>query len=838
MACPDPAKHGKMKTENFYKLHLVIWDAPSSMETDTTIVSEVDTTIIPQTDTTHVLETEAAILPETDAAILPETDAAILPETDATIIPETEHAIIPETDHATIPETDHATIPETEHAIIPETDHAIIPESDDAVIPETDMDFIPDSDMAIVPATPATPLDNEQAGSETQPNKRRRKKSIVWEHFTVETVGPGHTRACCKQCKKSFAYITGSKLAGTSHLKRHIALGICPVSRQRNQLLLPYTTPGSKSASAYGSATDPPKRRYRTAPAIANVPLDQERCSLEIAKMIIMHEYPLHIVEHPGFIDFVRTLNPHYNMVSFNTVQGDCVAIYLREKQRLLNLISTIPGRVNLTLDLRTSNQNLGYVFLTGHFIDSDWKVHRHILNVVMVPYPDSDHAFNQAVVACLSDWNLEGRLFTLTVDQSVSSEAVIANLRGLTSVKNPHLLNSQILIGSCYAHLLSGLAQDALGSMADTIKKIRDSVKYVRTSEAHEEKFDELKQQLQVPSTKDLLIDDQTRWDTTYHMLVAACELKEVFACFDASDPDYKLTPSMDDWKQVETLCSYLKILFDAANILTGPTYPTASTFFHEVSKLHLDLAHAATSQDPFVSNLIKPLQEKFDKYWRGCCLILAVAVVMDPRFKMKLVEFSFSRIFGEDAETWIRIVDDGIHDLFLDYFAPVLPLPEAPMENGTESIIKTELPDEGMPQEGVSHEELQHDGTVISFGDGLSDFDVYISEISSGQQTKSELDQYLEESLLPRVQDFDLLGWWKLNNLKYPILSKMAADVLSIPISTVDPDSVFDTQSMKIDSYRSSLRPVTLEALVCAKNWLQSGSSETSSAFVKAEV
>jgi len=791
------------------------------METDTTIVSEVDTAIIPQTDTTHVQETEAAVLPETDAAINPQTDAAV----------------IPETEHAINPETEHAIIPETELAIIPEADHANIPETDDALIPETDMDFAPDSDMAIVPATPATPLGNEQPGSKTQPNKRRRKKSIVWEHFTVETVGPGHTRACCKQCKKSFAYITGSKLAGTSHLKRHIALGICPVSRQRSQPLATYT-PASKSAGAYGSATDPPKRRYRTTPAIANVPLDQERCSLEIAKMIIMHEYPLHIVEHPGFIDFVRTLNPHYNMVSFNTVQGDCVALYLREKQRLLNLISTIPERVNLTLDLQTSNQNLGYVFLTGHFIDSDWKVHRHILNVVMVAYPDSDHAFNQAVVACLSDWNLEGRLFTLTVDQSFSSEAVIANVRGLTSVKNPQLLNGQILIGSCYAHLLSGLAQDAFGSMVDTIKKIRDSVKYVKTSEAHEEKFDELKQQLQVPSTKDLLIDDQTRWDTTYHMLVAASELKEVFACFDASDPDYKLTPSMDDWKQVETLCSYLKILFDAANILTGPTYPTASTFFHEVSKLQLDLTHAATSQDPFVSNLIKPLQEKFDKYWRGCCLILAVAVVMDPRFKMKLVEFSFSRIFGEDAETWIGLVDDGIHELFLDYFSPMLPLPEAPMENGTESIIKSELPNEGMPEEGVSHEELPHDGTVISFGDGLSDFDVYISEITSGQQTKSELDQYLEESLLPRVQDFDLLGWWKLNNLKYPILSKMAADVLSIPISIVDPGAVFDTQSKKIDSYRSSLRPVTLEALVCAKNWLQSGSSETSNAFVKAEV
>ncbi|KAK9281258.1 hypothetical protein L1049_004154 [Liquidambar formosana] len=673
-----------------------------------------------------------------------------------------------------------------------------------------------------------TPIDNNDVPiSETQPNKRRRKKSIVWEHFTVETVGAGCTRASCNQCKKSFAYITGSKLAGTSHLKRHIALGICPVSRQKNQLT-PYTA-GSKTAGA-GSTTDPPKRRYRGTPGFASIPFDQDRCNHEITKMIILHEYPLHIVEHPGFINFVQTLQPQYNMVSFNTIQGDCVAMYLREKQNLLNLMTGIPGRICITLDLWTSDQSLGYVFLTGHFIDGDWKLHRRILNVVMVPYPDSDDAFNQAVVVCLSDWCLESKLFTLTLDQPFSNEAVIGNLRGLLSIKNPLILNGQLLIGNCYAHVLSRLAQDVLGTMWESVKKVRESVKYVKTSEAHEEKFMELKHQLQVPSTKSLFIDDQTKWNTTYHMLVAASELKEVFACLDTSDPDYKETPSMDDWKQVETLLTYLKLLFDAANILTAPTYPTANMFFHEVWKIQLELTHSGMNQDPFISNLTKPLQEKFDKYWKDCCLVLAIAVVMDPRFKMKLVEFSFSKIYGEDGDAWVKIVEDGIHELFLEYVTPTITLPPTYMEEGNEGIAKIEMSQE-------LSQEVSQEVPLISNSDGLSDFDVYISEISSSQQTKSELDQYLEESLLPRVQDFDVLSWWRLNKLKYPTLSRMAADILSIPVSTVAPDSVFDTVSKKINSYQSSLRPVTLEALICAKDWLQYGSSDTSNTVVKME-
>nr|XP_034903874.1 zinc finger BED domain-containing protein DAYSLEEPER-like [Populus alba]XP_034903875.1 zinc finger BED domain-containing protein DAYSLEEPER-like [Populus alba] len=602
----------------------------------------------------------------------------------------------------------------------------------------------------IMAITPVTPTDNnEPPTSEEQPSKRRRKKSIVWEHFTIETVGAGCMRACCKQCKKSFAYITGSKLAGTSHLKRHIALGICPVSRQKNESS-PYT-PGSK--------TDPPKKRFRASPGFSGIPLDQDRCNHEIAKMIIQHDYPLHIVEHPGFIDFVRTLQPHYNMVSFNTIQGECVDVYLREKQRLLNLISGIPGRVNLTLDFGISNLDIGYAFITGHFIDGDWNLQRRILNVATLPFYDSDYAFNQAVVSCLSDWHLRSKLFTLTLDQSFSNETVIGNLRGLLSVKKPFVLHGQLLKGSCYARVLSHLAQDALSATGEIVRRIRESVKYVKTSEAHDEKFIELRQQLQVPSTKILIIDNQTKWNTTYQMLVAASELKEVFACLDTSDPVYKINPSTDDWKKADILCTYLKLLYDAANILTGPMYPPAHVFYHEVYKIQLELTHASMSPDPFVSNLIKPMKEKFDQYWKDCFLVLAIAVVMDPRFKMKLLEFSFPKVFGEDAGMWIKSVDDGIHELFLDYLAPNIHLPATYVEEGHFSLPQSDTPQEveaapapdGYSQELHPHVPLQvahpdkSNPQEVSLQDGhhqeLSPQESLLQEVPSQALTSQEM-------------------------------------------------------------------------------------------------
>ncbi|XP_057454160.1 zinc finger BED domain-containing protein DAYSLEEPER-like [Lotus japonicus] len=557
------------------------------------------------------------------------------------------------------------------------------------------------------------------------------------------------------------------------------------------------------------------KKRPRTTPVGNGISFDQERCNQDIAKMIILHDYPLHIVEQQGFIDFARILQPQFNPLCLKSIEADCVAIYLKEKQNLLNFINGISARVNLTLDLWTSNQTTVYVFIRGHFIDGDWNLHHPILNVFMVPFPDSDDSLSQIIQTCLSDWLLKGRLFTLALDKSFSSETVVGNLRGLLSVKNSVILNGQLLNQNCYAHVLSHLAVDALQTMGETISKVRESVKYVKSSESREKKFLEVKQQLQVPSMMKLLIDDQCKWDTTYHMLVAACELKEVFACFDATDPNYTMTFTMDDWKQVETLCTYLKYLYDAANIVASQLYPTANIFFLEVSKLQVELADAAFCQDPFLSNLILPLHKYFDQYWRESCLILAIAVAMDPRYKMNFVELTFSKIFGEDAKSWSRVVDDGLRELFFEYNTFMLPF-----------TASNDYEEDGITLKTEAYQEGSIDGSIFVDEDKLSDYECYISDFTGIQQYKSELDEYLEEPLLPGVEEFDILSWWRENGLRYPTLSRIASDVLSIPISTVSAEFVFDTEIRKMDSYRSSLGSLTLESLICAKDWFQSKS------------
>lgn len=90
-------------------------------------------------------------------------------------------------------------------------------------------------------------------------------------------------------------------------------------------------------------------------------------------------------------------------------------------------------------------------------------------------------------------------------------------------------------------------------------------------------------------------------------------------------------------------------------------------------------------------------------------------------------------------------------------------------------------------------------------------------------------EVDKYLLDPLeysqytASDEECFDILCWWKLNGLKYPVLATIAKDILAVQTSTVASKSCFSTGGRVVDPFRSSLSPKTVEALICLQSWLR---------------
>ncbi|MCL7027629.1 hypothetical protein MKW94_023536 [Papaver nudicaule] len=89
------------------------------------------------------------------------------------------------------------------------------------------------------------------------------------------------------------------------------------------------------------------------------------------------------------------------------------------------------------------------------------------------------------------------------------------------------------------------------------------------------------------------------------------------------------------------------------------------------------------------------------------------------------------------------------------------------------------------------------------------------------TGTGALNDLEKYLQASIVANVDDFDIMSWWRLNGVNFPIVQIMARDLLTPPASTVASESTFSACGRVLDEKRSRLKPDILEALICIKDW-----------------
>jgi hypothetical protein len=66
----------------------------------------------------------------------------------------------------------------------------------------------------------------------------------------------------------------------------------------------------------------------------------------------------------------------------------------------------------------------------------------------------------------------------------------------------------------------------------------------------------------------------------------------------------------------------------------------------------------------------MVEKMTQKFEKYWGECNLLMSIAAVLDPRYKMTLINFCFPLIYPDfEYPQHIQNVLAILHELFEVY-------------------------------------------------------------------------------------------------------------------------------------------------------------------------
>jgi hypothetical protein len=208
---------------------------------------------------------------------------------------------------------------------------------------------------------------------------------------------------------------------------------------------------------------------------------------------------------------------------------------------------------------------------------------------------------------------------------------------------------------------------------------------------------------------------------------------------------------------------------------------------------------------------------EKKYEKYWgtmERINLLLYIARVLDPRTKLKALKYYLVKCSGPD---WAKQIETNVKDLlnrlweqYDKLYGRRLSNLDAGVESSSVASIDVSVDDDD-------------DDDALTETKYMKFFMKHLEE-ENNSECMSEVDRYFLDGYEASTNEFDILLWWKINAHKYPIIAEIARDILVIPISTVASKSAFSNGRRILDPFRSSLSPLTIDALVCTQDWLKS--------------
>lgn len=467
---------------------------------------------------------------------------------------------------------------------------------------------------------------------------------------------------------------------------------------------------------------------------------------------------------------------------------------------------------------------------VTSHFIDSDWKLHKKIIGFFLVK-GHREEDIGKSLESCLVEWRID-KVFTITVDNASANNNAIKYMRRVLNESKGSIAEGEYLHMRCVADIINLIVNEGLKEIDKSIAHVRAAIKFVKGGTTRLAKFKKCAELAKVTTKAFLTLDVCTRWNSTYLMLNTACMYEKAFERYNDEDPYYRIelefengpgVPEKSDWEKARKMAEFLEHFYELTLRVSVTSHPTSHTYFHEIGDVLVLLRQWCHSEDTLCADMGKRMIVKYYKYWgekygemladrekRGekdkgdqlLNLAIFFCLAIDSRYKLSnYLKMATNVMFGTEISEKLWTTVNTSFSLLFDEYKEMY----APSEKVVQPIDSQDQPSKS---KRLMREIIDQQMST---------------SVGGSAAVKSELDKYLSEDNEEDKKGVDILKWWKDNATRFPILSRMARDLLPIPISSVASESAFSAGGRTLDDFRSSLTPTMVEHLICANDWIR---------------
>ena len=163
----------------------------------------------------------------------------------------------------------------------------------------------------------------------------------------------------------------------------------------------------------------------------------------------------------------------------------------------------------------------------------------------------------------------------------------------------------------------------------------------------------------------------------------------------------------------------------------------------------------------DSLLKRMVEGMKMKYEKYWRNIekmNLLLFVAVVLYPRYKMKYIIYWFNKWYAKPkAKSMVEKVRGAIDRLYAHYAIEFETASSSTSVIASGSCVTSDIASSSMSSASNTHDPWK--STV-------EEFQHHLAQEDNGE-CKTEVDQYLSKANEPPCAlGFDILGWWRVNS------------------------------------------------------------------------